>query len=369
MRGFKTIISMFIMAFFMSASLIAQDKRYVVVKGGFGLPFGAYGLNIEYRWFNLGGYFGAGYMKAQNYREINIKSTINSALGLKYYFFKPEDGWRPIIGIHAGWLNNYYLNKIGTMQYNPTVYGLAGIVGFELSEKIVSLEMSLVFDPGFAILKPETHPYYKGKIYVTPTIGVGVNLYALKRFLKGEDKSKTIKNVESTEYVNSNLVVKKQAEENPVTKLLATKIVSDCNDTLGFKAVKSLIRDKYGRLLAGKQIAEDLYLFVRFQQNGAITGQSLQITYIDSTNKSMEVQIVKTNKPEANIESLSRSLAAYEDVAGSNYKVIQGKATIFYYGNERNEMSIRLTDLIMSQQNKNQLYYDEILICILAEKK
>jgi len=76
--------------------VFSQDKRFVIVKVGFGLPYGAYGGNIEYRWNNLGGYVGAGFMKSQNYRDINLDinlaKTFNTCVGLKYYFLRPIDG-------------------------------------------------------------------------------------------------------------------------------------------------------------------------------------------------------------------------------------------------------------------------------------
>ena len=373
MRCLKTMVLSGVIAAVVAITLkplAAQEKRYAVLKAGFGLPFGAYGVNLEYRYNRFGSYVGVGYMKPQYYLEITINSSFNSAVGIKYYFFKPEDGWRPIIGIHAGWLNNYYQNSIGNTSYQSTVYGLAGICGFELCESIVSLEMSLVVDPGFAVLHPETHPSYSGKVYLTPCIGVGVNLYALRHLILDNNKNNKIENADPSDFSNNNSTGNKTDENNAFNKILLQKIATDCNDTLSFRTVKTLVRDKQEKLLAGKQIAEDAYLFVRFLQNKAITGQTLQVTYIDSSIKNIEVFVIKTSKPDQNIQTLTKLVATENIIEGSIYQTTQGKITIFYYGNERNEISIRLNDLIMVEKNKtknSQLYYDEILICLVAE--
>jgi len=80
--------------------------------------------------------------------------------------------------------------------------------------------------------------------------------------------------------------------------------------------------------------------------------------------------VIKTSKPDQNIQTLTKLVATENIIEGSIYQTTQGKITIFYYGNERNEISIRLNDLIMVEKNKtknSQLYYDEILICLVAE--
>lgn len=372
MLSIKKIVNIFFLLCilsFIAKQAFSQDKRFVIVKAGFGLPYGAYGGNVEYRWNNLGGYVGAGYMKSQNYRDIyrniNLNSTFNTCVGLKYYFLRPIDGFRPILGIHAGWLNNYYSNKIGITNYNYNVYGLAAIAGFQLSENIVSLEIDMLIDPGFAILHPETHPYYSEKSYFTPSIGVGVNLYALSKYFKERKKSKLINEADSADVASN-----KNTNSNKNKNSLLLKIAIECNDTLGFKAVKTLFRDEKGKLVAGKQIAEDTYIFVRIQKTGAIIEQSLQVTYIDSLSKYIEVFVIKTNNRNENIETLSEQIKLNNLTNLSVYQTVQGKVTIFYYGNNQNNISIRINDIKLIEKNKkenSQLYYDEILICLLSE--
>jgi hypothetical protein len=369
----KTSLLYLFVAFFIICNYnfsYSQANRYVVLKGGFGLPFGAYGLNLEYRYYHIGGYIGCGYMKNQYYKEVSIPSSYNAALGLKYYFFRFEDPWHPILGIHAGWLNNYYHKNIGDASYNSTVYGLALIGGVELTENFVSLEMSMVVDPGFAILHPERHPYYKGKAYFTPTIGVGVNLYAMHHYYKYREKNKRKKEeIENSQIADSENKSEKNKNENAV---FIEKIKSECNDTISFPAVRILIPDNYGNLIAGKQIADDTYLFVRFSSEKSSSGILAQVFQIDSNITDLNVFIIKTTKPNQSLLNLAYQFASDNQTDGVEYDAVKGTVSFYYYKNARNEISIKINDLKLEGKNevgKAELYYDEIFICLVAEKK
>lgn len=342
---------------------LSQDKRYVIVKGGFGLPYGAWGTNIEYRWKNYGTYVGGGYLKEQSFRDVHLSSSFNTCLGLKYYFLKPQDGFRPVLGLHAGWLNNYYSSKINTTSYNYNVYGLAGLMGLYFSENIVSLEISMLIDPGMLIYKPATHPYYSDKVYITPSIGVGVNLYALKIYLRD------LKNRRKLELIDTvpNIITNKKDSILPKKQDYETeKIVKDCNDNVGYKMIKKFFKDKNGNSFAVKQIAEDMYVFIKIQKSGAITSQTLQINYLDSTTKLINVFMLKSLNKNDNIETIVNKFLIKDFKNIQTYYLISGKSTVFYYANSSKDFSIRLNDLKMKNYEGNKfLYYDEILICLL----
>jgi len=94
------------------------------------------------------------------------------------------------------------------------------------------------------------------------------------------------------------------------------------------------------------------------------------VNYIDSSNKQIEVFVIKTNIKGENIESISGKIKTNNFNNLQYYYTIQGKVTTFYYGNNKNNISIRLNDLKLFDKNKehnSQLYYDEILICLLSE--
>ena len=350
----------------------SQANRYAVLKAGFGLPFGAYGINLEYRLYHFGGYVGAGYMKTQFYREINIPSSFNGAVGLKYYFLRFEDPWHPIIGIHAGWLNNYYHKDIGTASYSYSVYGLALIGGIELTEDVVSLEMSMVVDPSFAILHPEKHPYYQGKVYFTPTIGIGVNLYAIHHYYKYREKNRKRKEELDNDNDQISDTDNKQVNSKNENDVFIDKIKSECNDTLSFPAVRILVADNYGNLIAGKQIAEDSYLFVRFSSEKNSSGILAQVYQLDSSITDVSVFIIKTAKPNQTLVNLAYLLASDGQTEGNTFDAVKGTVSIYYYKNARNEISIKLNDLKLvgkTETGKAELYYDEIFICLVAEKK
>lgn len=350
----------------------AQPDRFVIIKSGFGLPFGAMGLNLEYRRKHVGGYAGLGYMKTQYYREINIPSSINGAIGLKYYFFKFEDSWHPIIGLHAGWLNNYYHKDIGRESYSSTVYGLALMGGVQLTENVVSLEMSMLVDPGFAILHPEKHPSYMGKPYFTPSIGVGVNLYAIHYYFKYKKRNKERQEERVNEVVVSNSSTLDKTMERNHDIILADKIKAECNDTMSFPAIKILLLNETGNYLAGKQMAENLFLFVEFPDQSINSENSIQLFKVDSANNYIRAYIIKTTKIGENLNEIAETILNKKSIDGKSFECIQGNISVYYYRNVKKEISIKLSDLKLIGKNIEgvaELYYDEILICLVAPKK
>lgn len=355
--------------FFSFNKVYSQPKRYVVFKAGFGLPYGAYGLNVEYRLKRFGGYIGGGYMKAQYYSDIVIPGSFNGALGLKYYFFRTQDLWHPVLGLHAGWLNNYYHKNIGHSSYKPTVYGLAFIAGVEMIENMMSIEMSMVIDPGVAVIKPETHPNYKGKVYFTPTIGVGINLYAVKMYFKNRERKKNREILNTKEVHDTDIVSGKQEEINEQNELYTEEIINECNDTLNFPAVKIYNEDNQGNQWIGKQIAEDMFLYVKFSEpvNGA--GKKLLTFDLDKELTKYSVMVIRTTDKNEKLSYLTNKVMNNENIGGETYYCKQGKLIVYNYGNAQKEISVQLNDLKLVNGDNSELYYDEIFICLVSGKK
>ncbi len=371
---YKLLLVLFLFGIIFSFnSAYSQKDRYVVFKGGFGLPYGAYGLNLEYRWKRIGGYAGGGYMKSQYYSDIVIPSSFNGALGLKYYFFRPQELWHPVLGIHAGWLNNYYHKNIGYSSYNPTVYGLAFIAGVEMIEDMMSIEMSMVIDPAVAILNPEKHPNYMGKVYFTPTIGVGVNLYAFKMYLKNRERKKNREIINMEEKLETNSGPVNQNEIKVRTKdtntVISERLVRECNDTLAFPAVKIYTDDGEGNYWVGKQIAEEIFLFVKFSEPITGTEKTLYTYNLDSAIKTHTVFIIKMLDKNEKLSGITQKLMNKEPVQGEIYQCKQGRLMVYNYGNMQKEISVQLNDLKLINGNNSELYYDEILICLVSRNK
>lgn len=356
--------------FISTISVSSQNKRYTVFKAGFGLPYGAYGLNLEYRYKKLGGYIGAGYMKSQYFSNIHIPSSFNGALGLKYYFFRTEELLHPILGIHAGWLNNYYHKDIGQLKYRSSVYGAALIAGFEMIENVTSIEMSMVIDPGIAVLNPETHPNYKGKIYFTPSIGIGINIYALKMYFKKKERMKNRENIDMEEKIEDRNHISTthiNTEKKDYSTVVTEKIINECNDTLAFPAIKIYKEDSLGNHWIGKQIAENMFLYIKIK--GKVEGydKSLQTFMVDSNLKSHEILVIKTNNPD-DLKQITQQILNNDIKNAELFNCYQGKLAIYTYGNPQNEISIQLTDLKLKSKIKSELYFDEILICLVSKK-
>ena len=363
----KYILIVTISLFF--GTVLSQNKRYTVIKAGFGLPYGAYGLNLEYRWKKLGGYVGAGYMKSQYFSNIHIPSSFNGALGLKYYFFKTEELIHPVLGIHAGWLNNYYHKDIGLLKYRSSVYGAAFIVGIEMIENVTSIELSAVIDPGFAVLNPETHPNYTDKVYFTPSIGIGINIYALRMYFKKKERMREREEKiinEPAEEKQNVAIENKTTVPNVYINELSNRIVKECNDTLAFPAIKIYQQDSMGNNWIGKQIADNLFLYIKIK--GKVEGyeKSLQTFLVDSNLKSHEIFVYKSMQPD-NLKQITQQILNNPIQNIEKYHCYEGKLAIYTYGNSQKEISVQLNDLKLKSELKSELYFDEILICLVAK--
>jgi hypothetical protein len=133
------------------------SNRYVNLKLGQGVLYGGKGIDIEYRYKHFGIGVDGGYQGEQYVYDHYVKSSFNYGFNARYYYYKKNANWQAYGGVYAGWLGNYYLPLIGEKQYNPIVYGGAPILGIEIREEILNIDIGLSLDPGFLILKK--HPY------------------------------------------------------------------------------------------------------------------------------------------------------------------------------------------------------------------
>lgn len=143
-------------------------------KAGAGLPFAGFsGIGNEWRTPYWSLYYAMGYMYAYTYNHKYINESINFGGGLRWYLLHPNYATRIRLGIHGGWLNNYYYHED---PYKPTVYGMALSAGLLWQKGYFSLGFDVMFDPGMAIINPSTHPDYSSHYYWSPSLDVGINL-------------------------------------------------------------------------------------------------------------------------------------------------------------------------------------------------
>ncbi|MCX7861735.1 MAG: porin family protein [Bacteroidales bacterium] len=191
------IIGIVIFMPFLVRSQIFND-RYVNFKIGQGISYAGMGIAAEYRYKKLGIMGSVGFQGEQYEFEQTIPSSWNVSTNVRVYLSKRDGYWQFFTGVHAGWLSNYYHPDIGNNSYQYTVYGLAWQLGVEVREELLNFEIGVGIDPGYLTLNSAKHPYYNSRWYFSPSIGIGVNLYALQSRLKYNRRK--IKEDNSTEH-------------------------------------------------------------------------------------------------------------------------------------------------------------------------
>lgn len=198
-RNIKTVIifGVFLCILLSHFCATGQDRerrktQFLILKTGMGLPFSFYGANLEYGINRFGFSISTGFMPSQTAGGKLINSSYNFSGNLNYYL--PKLAYhipvRPKVGLHLGWLNNYYDIRIEDDVYNPIVYGAAIIAGFEYYKKFFFLNFDISYDPGIATFNKKSHPYYSDRMYFNYSLGAGVNIIPLIQSLDFKKKKK-----------------------------------------------------------------------------------------------------------------------------------------------------------------------------------
>lgn len=328
-----------------------NENRFFIVKFGNGVNYGGYGINTEFRQNRVGGYFNFGYAPENETLSKIIPSSYNVGGGLNYYFLDAGSTTRPRLGIYYGWLNNYYKETIGTAPYNPTVYGLALMPGFEFGEKIVYFDINLVIDPGVFIYNKNSHPFYSSSFYFSTSFGLGINLY---QFNKAVKRLRTVKKNDS----KKNDIDHEHQEDNVIPE--EEQIIEEtCFNSSNY--VKDISKGLCHENIVFQQISSDKYVVVKFERN--ITDYSGTNVFNAEDDLFAHVYIVENNKTDNFCHILEK-----------NKKIIkasEGKIILNVKENlvtETFKISVMLKNVIFKTSSgnvSNEQIYDEIIICNL----
>lgn len=137
------------------------------------------------------GYLALGYTESFNAYGKKIPGSYNVGIGGRKYFNSIFKHFRPKIGAHLGWVNNYYNTTIENKPYDPIVYGMAFTFGCEIYIKYIILDLESGIIP--AIFNKKNHPYHN-RLFWPFSIGIGANLLGFQRKNKKakKEKEKTI---------------------------------------------------------------------------------------------------------------------------------------------------------------------------------
>ncbi len=333
--------------------------KYVNVKLGQGIAFSGLGTAIEYRCRNWGILGSLGYKQEQFLYEHVVPSSWNLGADIRYYFSKNNANWQFFSGIHGGWLSNYYHPKIDSLRYNPKVYGFAFQIGIEVREEILSIEIGLSLDPGKLIFNAKQHPYYSENWSLLPSVGIGLNLYAIRAQLKYKRKSNT-KNKAS--YSPSNQITENTKVAIPssdsmhqvLIKQQASLILESCTAMIKTPHEKALYKNDTLYLL--KPVGIKKFIFAKFYLPSAQKEQFFCITLSNNiSNPSIFYISEDISYPHA--DDLPFFL---EDVEIAS-KAFKGVACLYI-----NPPHCYLNlESIAFQHHQTNVYFDRILLCEL----
>lgn len=351
------LIILFIYVVFYSSAIQAQllSNRYVNAKFGQGVLFGGRGLNLEYRYKHIGFGVSGGYQGEQYIYEHTIKSSYNIGFNTRYYYYHKNGSWQAYGGLYFGWLSNYYLPPIGEASYNPIVYGASPVLGIEIREDILNVDLGLTIDPGVLILQKQQHPHYIDQWNISTNIGIGVNLYAMKSVLKFRKKLK------NKEISNKAIVSQKtdsilpQIDKN-IHELLveqkAVQIIENCNQQASFVNEKAYYANDTLYLL--KQVGLKQYIYIKFFLSETIKEQF----YSTELNNHVQVFYINHKLSIQSSDELPFIIEEYEN----NVPALKGLFNIYV----KNKTCNVLLNQLMFKDNSSSIFFDSISFCNLS---
>lgn len=347
----------FLLLFVLCQTIRAQliGDRYVNAKLGQGVLYGGRGINFEYRYKHLGVGANGGYQGEQYIYEHTVKSGYNAGFNARYYYYHKNGNWQAYGGMYIGWLSNYYLPLIGEDKYNPVVYGAAPIIGIEIREEILNIDLGLTLDPGILIFQKSQHPHYGDQWNVSPNIGIGVNLYALHSAIKFRKKIKTRESLgKPISYQKADSIMP-QIDKNIHDLLIeqkATNIIENCNQLATFVNEKAFYAKDTLFLL--KQVGIKQYIYLKFFLPDANKEQFY------STGLGSLVQVYYINQ-KLNVQSTDELPTILEECENSAF-ALKGLFSIYIKGN----LCSATLDQLMFKDASGSVFFDSISFCKLS---
>lgn len=268
--------------------------RYVNFKIGQGFSFGGVGIAVEYRYKKLSLLGSIGYQREQLIYDRIVPSSWNVSGDIRYYLSKRDGNWQFFLGIHGGWLSNYYHPNIGESPYQYNVYGIALHSGIEIREELLNIEIGMGIDPGRLTFKPSKHPYYNTSWYIAPNIGIGINLYALQSRLKYNKKIKYNKKETPNQMAlnNSESTLQNNSEDSIHIKLIkqqASVLLEQCQQA--FKSQYDRVFYQNDTLYVWKPLGNKRNLFFKILLRNKQSEQFYCVGLNEKQNESVALLI------------------------------------------------------------------------------
>jgi hypothetical protein len=355
MKILRSIVFIILVVFSLTLRAQLIGDRYVNAKLGQGVLYGGRGIHIEYRYKHVGIGLDGGYQSEQYIYEHTVKPSYNAGFNARYYYFHKNGSWQAYGGFYFGWLSNYYLPLIGEEKYNPMVYGAAPIIGIEIREEILNVDLGLSLDPGVLILQKSQHPHYGDQWNISPNIGIGVNLYALRSAIKFRKKIKNKEwSAKPIHYQKTDSILPK-LDKNIHDLLIeqkAANIIENCNQSAMFVNEKAFYANDTLFLL--KQVGLKQYIYIKFYLPEANKEQF----YSAGLNSLVQVYYINQK---LNIQSTDELPTILEDCENS-VSALKGLFNIYI----KNKSCSATLDQLMFKDASGSVFFDSISFCKLS---
>ncbi len=361
------------------------------IHGGIGVPLSGIGLSGELRNHRVGFYGSSGYLYPIKTEQHTVSQSFNFGAGTYFYFNKIARNWQPKVGLHAGWLNNYYDERIGTESYKASVYGLSFLGAFEFHSNWMYLNLGLCVDPGNMLFEKEKHPYYNSgqKLFISPFVSIGTSMGDLvqknkqKHNKKYQKKTKTqnafIRQVKRNQNVFQKTLYLFASKER---KTYQRSITEECISSESEYIITNKNQGACGNIQLYQQIVADRYLFV-FLNLDTIEAKP-ECTSYDVNKNLQNIRIYLLD-----VEQMSDSICCtcnYHELQNINdsekplkYYATEGKISIstsrtaISLNNQKPyRVAVKLTDIkferVLNQEHET-IFLDEVIIYDVLNKR
>ncbi|MDP4265988.1 MAG: hypothetical protein Q8880_00965 [Bacteroidota bacterium] len=368
---FLLFISLFLFLYVAAQQQGERNKFFFVTKAGYGKPYGGYGLNFESGLKNIGAYIALGYTPSQKADSLyTIKSSVNFGMGIEYFFGNARKNLRPKAGLYMGWLNNYYSNSAANIKdYNPNIYGYALSGGLEYYQRLFFMDFGIHLVPAFLLPWLKNTPYSRDqRIRISPSIGIGININAIRENIKD---NKLFKKEKSEKSAKAETLIKTEKERK--IEIREEKIDSSKQNCISSGQLKgNYINGACGNVTVYQQLFDKKYVIVTLNPDSIYLTTKCNEYGIHPGCKSIRIYI-------ADIESINECLCCKINSDRNSFKndstvyeAVDGKLTVLTDKKRvtRNNIkafsiSIKLSNIkfiLNNHENMEEMYFDEIII-------
>jgi len=158
-----------------------RKNDFLLLRIGKGTQYGDLGGGIEVGRNNFGIYGSIGYSTKTKIDGRAIDASLNWSSGVDYFTSDNSKNFRQKVGLEAGWIRNYYYDRIGNNKYNPNVYGISSHLGWEFNFRNFNIEIGISYGFNKLIFNKSSHPYFSSEHHFALYSGLTMNALSYRK--------------------------------------------------------------------------------------------------------------------------------------------------------------------------------------------